>query len=229
MTTRRRAVPFQIKVAEESGTFSGYGSVFGTVDSYNEVVVPGAFAKSLEKHKAEGTMPAMLWQHRAAEPIGSYTLMREDDRGLYVEGALAKGVRQADEAHILMRMVPPAIRGLSIGYIPEEDSFDHESRVTTLTQIDLWEVSPVTFAANADAKVESVRAALLGQDMPSQREVEILLRDAGFSRRQAKGLLTHGYRGLARRDVGAADSQCDAEEDLDAILYSLMKERGLLQ
>ena len=85
---KKLQTPLTIKEIGENGTFAGHGSVFGTLDSYNERVEKGAFAESLAKHAGKGSMPAMLWQHRHDEPIGVYTRMEEDDRGLYVEGKL---------------------------------------------------------------------------------------------------------------------------------------------
>ncbi len=81
---------------EIDGSFSGYASVFGLADLGNDVIEKGAFAKSLTSRKSSGVR--MLWQHDAAEPIGVWTDVREDARGLYVEGRLAKGVARAREA-----------------------------------------------------------------------------------------------------------------------------------
>ena len=87
-TKQRLDVPLTIKSVSDSGEFEGYGSVFGVVDSYSDVVVRGAFAASLARWKEKGRLPAMLWQHQMSEPIGIYTEMREDDVGLYVKGRL---------------------------------------------------------------------------------------------------------------------------------------------
>ena len=111
-------VPFEVKAVSDDGLFSGYGSVFGVLDSYKEVVAPGAFAESLQ-----GRMPALLWQHRAGEPIGVYTAVREDAVGLYVEGKLALKTARGAEAYELLKM--RALSGLSIGFVTREDSYDN--------------------------------------------------------------------------------------------------------
>jgi len=165
----------------DDGSFEGHGSVFGTVDSYNEIVAPGAFKASLAAHKKAGTLPAMLWQHNPAEPIGSYTEMKEDDEGLFVKGRLELATQRGGEAHALLR--GGALRGLSIGYMPEKFEVDEETGLVTLTQVDLWEVSVVTFAANPDAQVEDVKSI----DDMTKREFEAVLRDEyGFSHRRAR-------------------------------------------
>lgn len=87
-TKQRLDVPLKLKSVSETGEFEGYGSVFGVKDSYGDIVVPGAFTKSLQTWKEKGRMPALLWQHQTAEPIGVYTEMKEDDVGLYVKGRL---------------------------------------------------------------------------------------------------------------------------------------------
>lgn len=88
LTKQRLDVPLTLKAVNDAGEFEGYGSVFGVVDSYGDVVVRGAFEASLARWKEKGRLPAMLWQHDSAEPLGPYTEMREDENGLYVKGRL---------------------------------------------------------------------------------------------------------------------------------------------
>lgn len=80
--------PFEIKGIGEDGVFDGFGSVFGNVDSYKEIVAPGAFTESLAAWKASGRLPPVLWQHRSGEPIGPYLEMEEKPLGLWVKGQL---------------------------------------------------------------------------------------------------------------------------------------------
>lgn len=188
--------PFQLKSLSESGTFSGYGSVFGVKDTYDEIVSPGAFSDSLAEQKAKGRMPAMLWQHRSAEPLGVYTSMSEDEHGLRVEGQLALSTVRGAEAHSLLKM--GAISGLSIGYIPREDSFDKVTGVLTLKKVDLWEVSLVTFPANDQARVQGVKNIELITDLKS---AERYLREAGgFTRTEAKAYIAR-LKYLGQRDA----------------------------
>lgn len=178
--------PFEVKSVKDDGTFVGYGSVFGNIDSYQEIVVPGAFTESLAAQKAAGRLPALLWQHRSGEPIGIYTDMREDSVGLHVEGKLALKTTRGAEAYELLKM--SALSGLSIGFNTREDSYDKVTGIRTLKKVDLWEVSLVTFPANDAARISAVKTI---ESISTLSEAERYLRDAGgFSRAQATALLS---------------------------------------
>lgn len=175
----------EVKVAESEGemTFSGYGAVFGNVDSYGDVIAKGAFAETLRKNVASDTWPAMLSQHGGmfgddSTPIGVWTEMREDDVGLWVEGKFAPTER-GKEAYELLKMKPrPAYSGLSIGFRAKEwarGTQPDEPR-RTLKAVDLVEVSLVTFPANTRARVTAVKSEF------NPRAIEDALRDAGLSR-----------------------------------------------
>ena len=139
--------------ANEAGAFSGYASLFGVVDSGGDVVMAGAFARSLIKRGAQGVK--MLWQHQAAEPIGLWTSIVEDARGLKVEGRLDLSVMRAREALSLMRK--GAIDGLSIGFRTLRATTEKSSGVRRLHEIDLWEISIVTFPMLPQARIGAVK------------------------------------------------------------------------
>jgi len=196
------ARPFEIKAIEDDGVFQGYGSVFDVIDSYKDVVLAGAFADTLAEFKEKETMPALLWQHSAGEPIGIWESIAEDDHGLKMTGRLALDVQRGREAHSLLKM--GAVKGLSIGYsIPKGGSeFDKETGINNLSEIELWETSLVTFPANPDATVTEVRSALEDGIYPGHREfVRWLMRDAGFSKTDALHITRHGYKSLLKRDA----------------------------
>ena len=88
LALKSRDFHFEIKAVEKDGFFSGYGSVFGVVDSYREIVAPGAFAASLAARSAKGRKLPVLWQHRSDQPLGVYDVAKEDATGLYLEGRL---------------------------------------------------------------------------------------------------------------------------------------------
>ena len=196
-------VPLHIKAVDESGEFSGYGSIFGNTDSYGDVVVKGAFTDSLAAWAEKGRMPSLLWQHNADEPIGVYTKINEDDEGLYVEGRLLiDDDPLAKRAHAHLKA--GSLSGMSIGYSLADDGwhYDKEKDVFMLEKIDLWEVSLVTFPANDEARVEQVKSLLTHGKTPNIRQVEHCLRDVGFSARQAKAIIADGYSGIDPRDDG---------------------------
>jgi HK97 family phage prohead protease len=201
MSLTRRIVPFETKAVSDDRSFEGYGSVFGVKDSYADVVAKGAFAHTLEGRNRAGRAPALLWQHDPSMPIGVYTDMREDDTGLFVKGRFSRTTK-GDEAYELLK--DGALSGLSIGFTTTKSSMDEKSGIRTLTEIDLWEVSLVTFPANQAARVTAVKS---DGSLPTEREFEEFLRDAGFTRNHAKSIISKGYR-LTRRDAMPSDDAC---------------------
>lgn len=141
--------------ADIDGTFAGYASLFDKIDLGRDRVVRGAFRASLAERKAEGVR--MLWQHDPAEPIGVWTLIEEDHKGLFVKGRLELKVARAREALALMRQ--GALDGLSIGFKAAKSRRDERSGVRELYQIDLWEVSLVTFPMLPEARVARVKSS----------------------------------------------------------------------
>lgn len=197
MKTKHLQIPLEIKSVSETGVFSGYGSVFHNEDSYGDVVRPGAFKKSLAEWAKKGRLPPMLWQHSRHEPIGVFTNMVEDEKGLFVEGRLLiDDIPQARAAYVLLK--EKALGGMSIGYREILIEQDHDEKVTNLLELDLWEVSVVTFPANEEATVDSVKSALAGGGLPTLPEFEKFLRDAGFSKSQSVAIASHGLRQLLR-------------------------------
>lgn len=151
-----RNYAFEIaKHQENNGMFEGYASVFGTLDHHRDVVVRGAFFKTLRAWKLAGKMPKMLWQHEPQAPIGIWTDMREDQRGLWVKGQLALETQKGREAYHLLKM--GAIDGLSIGFRAIKAAKDPTRKARLIQDVDLIEVSLVTFAANGLASVECVK------------------------------------------------------------------------
>lgn len=205
MTLKKRLdVSLQIKSVSETGEFEGYGSVFGVKDSYSDIVVPGAFQKSLKKWADKGRLPAMLWQHEMSEPIGIYTEMSEDDVGLYVKGRLLiDGDALAKRAHVHMKA--GSLTGLSIGYVLIDYSWNKDKTAYELKEIDLWEVSPVTFPSNDEARIAEVKSLLGFGEIPAPSKVEKALREVGFSASQAKGFMAKGYSAIATREADVND------------------------
>lgn len=164
-------------------TFSGYGAVFGNVDSYGDVIAPGAFAKSLAEHTTAGSAPLMFLNHDAfgSLPIGRWTELSEDGYGLKVAGELLD-TSMGRDTYVALKA--GALNGLSIGFRPVEFSLrskpDEPRR--TLTTVDLVEVSVVTLPANQKARVQAVKS--MGEAM-SVRDLEQLLRECGLSKSES--------------------------------------------
>lgn len=217
--------PLEYKFAAdgEAMTFAGYGAYFNNVDAYGDVIVPGAFAETLKKARESGNWPAMLLQHGGgmlgggddAMPVGVWTDMREDEKGLWVEGKLADTQRGRD-TYALLKMTPrPAITGLSIGYRAIEWTMraKPEDPRRTLKKVELLEVSLVTFPANERARVQSVKS-LDELTVSEIRELEAALREKGLSRADAVKAIS-GLKEFFRRDAGDTD-ETGAREELSA-------------
>lgn len=210
-----RSFSLEIK-ATDDGTVEGYGSVFGVKDNYDDVIAKGSFVASLAEHKAAGTMPAMLWQHDSGAPIGVWTEMVEDAKGLRIKGQLALDTVKGKEAHALLKM--GALNGLSIGFrsMPGTSKYNDDG-VRVLTAIDLWEVSLVTFPANEKARVTNVKSS---DDMATPKDAERALRDAGFSKSDATAFVSRVMRmGEVRSE--SVDSTSSAMKAANRLLDSL--------
>jgi len=190
----RKSFNLEIKAVQEDGFFSGYGAVFGNIDWYNDVILPGAFTASIAKWRAKNKMPPVLWNHNDSEPIGVYTNIYEDEKGLYVEGKLLiDDVPRAKSTHALLKA--GAIDGLSIGYSTKKAN-QQTNGVRELVEVDLSEISIVTQPANERSLITSVKSKLDDGELPSLPEFEKFLRESGFSKNQATAIASKGLRSL---------------------------------
>lgn len=136
----------------------GYASLFGVADQGGDVVAAGAYRRSLAALTARGGRVKMLWQHDPAEPIGVWDEVIEDDRGLWVKGRLLPEIARAKEAATLISA--GAIDGLSIGYRTIKADRDAAGK-RNLREVELWEVSLVTFPMLTEARVGSKEDAAI--------------------------------------------------------------------
>ena len=227
---KTKLLAMRVKDVSEAGTFTGYGSTFGNVDSYGDVVMPGAFVKSLSHHANEGSMPLMLWQHDPDNPIGVWESLEEDAKGLKCSGRLLLEVTKAREAYAYLKA--GAIRGLSIGY--HVVKADPDGNVLRLKEIDLLEISVVSFAANRRATVTGVKSERMdefarrlrdGEPMPV-KEFEDILREAGVPKAMAVQIASVGYaKAIRSESEGAGDHSAvtpAAIENLKAALGAFL-------
>lgn len=138
----------QIPIDEE-GRFAGYASVFGRVDESGDIVMPGAFRKSLAQ-RGRGRI-RLLFQHDPKEPVGTWENIAEDGFGLWAEGRLVPGVPRAEA---LRRLIEKrAVDGLSIGFRTVRATREPATGHRKLSEIDLWEISIVTFPMMDAARI----------------------------------------------------------------------------
>lgn len=216
------AVPFEIKALRER-EIEGHGSIFRNIDLGGDIVVPGAFKRSLAEHKRAGTMPQMAWMHDLSRIPGKWTEMSEDDRGLAVKGVLAD-TDLGNEMRTLSQM--KAVRGLSIGFVPKDIDFDSDGN-RLIKEIDLWEVSLVSLAMNPLARIEAVKARFSaeGEYIPTEREFEQFMRQLGCSKQVSRRIVAKIFdhvddggaggmpdgTGMARWDAGGVEEPEVAE------------------
>lgn len=155
----------QVKaVSHEQGVIEGYASLYDVEDSDQDIIAKGAFDDSLQQWRVLGQMPPMLWQHDVAQPIGIWTSLKSDSRGLFVRGQLfVDEVERAAEAYALLKR--GALSGLSIGYKAErvrrvsgQTRGDGRS-LRVIERLKLFEISLVTFPALETARISSVKSA----------------------------------------------------------------------
>ena len=201
---------FESEVKSDAlGVFSGYASIFGNEDQGNDIVQKGAFTKSLTQRPAPKVK--MLFQHKTDEPIGVFEKIYEDQKGLYVQGRLAMKTQKGKETYELLKM--GALDGMSIGFKadPQKQGYNENKRgVRTLKEVDLMEISLVTFPMNEQAMVQSVKG-----NLKSIRDWEKILRDAGgLSRTEAK---------IGAKALAESLNQRDADENkkLVALLHKV--------
>lgn len=177
-----------------SMTFSGYGAYFNNIDSYGDIIVPGAFKNAVNYAKRTGDYPALMVQHGADgyTPVGIFTKMTEDENGLYVEGKLADTER-GREYYTLMKMEPrPAIKGMSIGYFTRKAEYPSEENrksfpkgcTRKILDVELVEISLVTVPANKKATITGVKSEFI------VRDAEKALKEAGYSASEAKTIIS---------------------------------------
>lgn len=218
---QRRSFDLEAKATSDSARVTGYASVFNVVDSYGDMIAPGAFTRTLAAWKAKGRPVPVLWQHDTWNPIGGDSDLIEDDHGLAVSAELVTEVEQAREALALARA--NILGGLSIGFsIPRLASdgqpstyYDDDTDVYVIREVKLWEYSLVTFPANEEATIDSVTAELAA----AAREI----------RNAAETLTATSVAARARRILEAGAPPAAAHPvDLGALTALLAEARTLL-
>lgn len=213
-STEKKFVPLDLKEVSDEGVFEGYASKFGDRDQGGDTVMRGAFKNSLRQRKAKEVK--MLWQHDPSFPIGIWEEMSEDATGLYVRGRLLTSVPKAKETYELMKA--GIIDGLSIGYRTIKATRDDATGERQLKEVDLWEISLVTFPMLTSATVTSVKGDW------NKRDVERVLRDAGMPNAMAVKLIAGGWDA-----ANTSGGQGDPDDGLNALAAQLRQMNETLQ
>lgn len=212
MPIETKDMAFDLKAAAEDGAIEGYASLFGEVDQGGDVVAHGAYEASLANLAAQDRKVKMLWQHDPAQPIGIWEELREDDRGLWVKGRILTEVEKGREAIALIKA--GSIDGLSIGYRTINAQKD-EGGNRVLQEVDLWEVSLVTFPMLPTARVatkgeisQDIIEKLKAGDRLTEREFGKMAKGIGLSNSQAERSARIHLKGQG--DPAAAETEARA-------------------
>jgi HK97 family phage prohead protease len=206
-----KRVGLKLDDVDAEGVFSGYASLFGTPDLGRDVVERGAFARSLRGRGPGGVR--MLFQHDPGQPIGTWLELREDARGLFVQGRLATEVARAREVLALMRS--GALDGLSIGFKPVRARTESATGLRRILEADLWEISVVTFPMLPGARIRQVKGQR--QALPTTRQFEKwLTQDAGLTRSEARCVIAKGFAQLQRERDAAHQQPADLADTIRA-------------
>ncbi|WP_044333513.1 HK97 family phage prohead protease [Sphingomonas hengshuiensis] len=212
----RASFDLELKLAGDgdgaTGSVSGYGSVYNVIDRGGDIVMPGAFKESLAAWRKKNAHPPMLWQHDAGTPVGVWTDIAEDERGLKVAGQLVLEVPQAAAARALI--VAGAVKGLSIGYRTTKDEIDRTTGLRRILKADLWEISLVTFPMNELTLITGAKSI-------DDRALEHAFRDEGLSHREAKLAVSVVRKQQALRDEGRPEPA--SRDGMKDVLMALRK------
>ena len=171
------------KIVEKNGEISGYASVFDVVDGHGDVILKGAFQKAVKLFKIGIKKPKFLWQHDVASPIGIIDEIFEDDYGLFIKAHLLLDIPKAREACSLIRN--KAINGFSIGYNVRNGY--EKNGIKYLTDINLLEISVVTFPACEQAIISEVKNSDIVRDLKSISEkIKNLMKGENYGFRNSK-------------------------------------------
>ena len=231
----RKTLPISatgLEIKAEAGqpvVLSGYASTFGgEPDSYNDVIAPNAYAETIMHWQRSSTPLPMLFNHNPDVPIGVWPVLLEDTRGLVVQGELTPGSDWSKNVEAGLRH--RSISGLSIGFRTLKAS-EGPSGTRILEQIQLHEISAVTFPANRNALVTGLKSA---NEINTIRDLESLLRDQlGWSRREAEAVTARVLKSLQppareeRATPAISERRDDGSEGNRALAMALRELRGL--
>lgn len=201
------AMPVELKELSQEGEFEGYASIFGELDDGNDIMLRGAFKKSLK------TMPAakvrMLWQHSWHEPIGVWDEIREDDKGLFVRGHLLTDLQKGREAHVLLKA--KGLDGMSIGYRTIVSTRDEKTGVRSLKEVELWEISLVTFPMGPGARVSATKGQW------DEKELGRILVEGGLPEDFAADVVVNGLKAAVDKLGGQSVKRNEVMASLKAL------------
>lgn len=216
MLQKNKATSLKVKQLSEDGTIEGYLNTFNHIDRIGDNTQKGAFAKSINKIKANGDVLPMLFGHDHTKVAGVWTEIKEDENGLWGKGKLNLDTQLGKELYSNIKM--GAVKGISIGYFEIDTDYDQKTGAKLLKELDLIEASIVLLPCNEQSQVESVKTAIEQGEQPSKTVVEKALREMGFSRKNAKNILAEGYKNYYE------NGEVDSVSDIYRFIFDVVEE-----
>lgn len=206
MKKEYKSFAFDLKQFDEDDKFfrfEGFASTFGNTDLVDDIVERGAFSESL---KRQAQVP-ILWQHNMGEPIGRSVILEERDQGLFVSAVLPKKDTLVN-GRVIPQMEIGSIKEMSIGFFIKRFEIDEDREIRILKEIDLFEISLVTKAANPMALINDFKS------LKSLKDVEKVLKEFGFSNTKSRALISKIKEFSSQREAGDP-IQCDVESNFN--------------
>ena len=204
--------------ATSEGTFQGYASKFNGIDSYGDTILPGAYADVVSETKK---LPIFLNHDTSEVPLGFYSVVKEDDKGLYVEGQLTLSIEKARDVHEALKA--GSLSGLSVGILLAHDDYELKDKDDvwsgrTIKHVTgLREISVCTLPADDKARISAVKA---DKEVKTVRDLEETLRDAGLSKSNALAFISDA-KAIFLGEKSRRDSETEAEKELLAKVAKL--------
>ena len=217
---RTLPAPETIKAADDgSPKFSGYGAVFGNRDDGLDVIEKGAFKKFRKVTRGRQKGKIKILAHHSSQAIVGYADVTQDGKGLFVKGELNLDYEGAEDIH--RKMLDGGVDCMSAGFniLPKGIEYDEEQGAYMISKAELWEVSLVTFGMNREARLTSVKSAA---NIHTLRDFESMLREQGYSKKQAAAIACHGYKAMEQGEpvIAAGGSLVDINTSIADFLKS---------
>jgi HK97 family phage prohead protease len=207
-----------VKASSDGRTIAGYASAFNNVDDGGDIMLPGAFSKTLADRGPESPQPRirMLYQHDPKMLIGKPSMLREDDKGLYFECTLPETTLAND---VLALYKANILGEHSIGYDPIEASYDRATNTRSLKEVKLWEYSPVTWGMNSQTPLVAVKSAGARDQIAARlASVETFLTGYQFQDERVRDSIEHERKALGSAVKSSAATILQVSDQLAAIL-----------
>jgi len=194
MSMEYKNCSFELKALSDKGEFEGYATKFNEVDREGDIMLPGCYDKTYEEHKAAGTLPSLLWNHKLDLQCGDLLAVDIDKIGVKVKGVVWKdqGIPSANQAWNMLKGT--GVKAMSQGFmIRARGAIPAGVKAKrAIAETEWLETSFTSIPMLKSALITSVKSL----DIISLSQAEEILRDAGFSHSEAKAFISGLKKGM---------------------------------